>query len=278
MNRITQCRPERSLKASCAALFVVLVLSVSPAFSAGDTIAKDAPDQDPEAKAILLKMAEYVAKAPAFSVTMRSEYDAIQSDGQWIEFGEKRDMVIQRPDKLRVETERSDGEQSLVVFDGKMLSFLQNEDNIFAQIDKAGTTDQVVIYLVRDLRITLPVAKLLVTNFPQLLEKQVAEISYVEENTLFDVPTDHIAVRSDQVDMQLWVAQSEQPLPRRIVLTYKNAPGAPQFRADFLGWTISPKIADDTFVFSPPAEAEQVPLLVPVRQKGSIPVQKGGEK
>lgn len=278
MIKITQIRPERSLKASFAAIALVLTMGASPAFSSGDAPVKVAPEQDPEAKAILLEMADYIAKAPAFSVKMRSEYDAIQSDGQWIEFGEARKIALKRPDKLRVETERSDGEQSLVVFDGKKLSFLKTEDNIFAEVEKPGTTDQAVVYLVKDLHITLPLAKLLVTDFPEQLEKQMTQISYVEENTLFDVPTDHIAVRSEQVDMQLWVAQSEQPLPRRIVLTYKNAPGAPQFRADFIEWAISPEMSKDTFVFSPPAEAEQVPLLVPVRQKGSIPVEKGGQK
>jgi hypothetical protein len=100
----------------------------------------------------------------------------------------------------------------------------------------------------------------------------------VEENTLFDVVTDHLAIRSEDVDMQLWVAQGDEPFPRRIVLTYKNAPGQPQFRGDFTEWSLAPKVAADSFTFTPPEGAEQVPLLARVRQKGSLPVQKGGAK
>ncbi|MFY9942197.1 MAG: DUF2092 domain-containing protein, partial [Desulfobacterales bacterium] len=91
-------------------------------------------------------------------------------------------------------------------------------------------------------------------------------------------PTDHLAVRSAEVDLQVWITQGDQPLPRRVVLTYKNAPGRPQFRADLSDWDLSPKLAADSFAFTPPAGAEQIPLLAPVRQQGSPPMQKGGQQ
>jgi hypothetical protein len=119
-------------------------------------------------------------------------------------------------------------------------------------------------------------ARMFHTGFPQEMEKLLTSSSYVEEDALFDVPTDHLAARSAEVDLQVWVAQGEQPLPRRVILTYKNAPGQPQFRADFTEWNLSPKVAADSFTFTPPAGAEQIPFLAPVRQKGSLPMQKGG--
>jgi hypothetical protein len=78
--------------------------------------------------------------------------------------------------------------------------------------------------------------------------------------------------------MQLWIAQGKQPLPLRIVLTYKNAPGQPQFWADLSGWDLSPEVAADHFSFTPPAGAEQLPFLAPARQRGSLPTQRGGDK
>jgi len=125
---------------------------------------------------------------------------------------------------------------------------------------------------------TLPMARMFVTTFPQDLEKQLTAISYVEEDVLFDVPTDHLAARSAEVDLQLWVAQGEQPLPRRVILTYKNAPGRPQFRADLSDWDLSPKVAADSFSFVPPAGAEQIPFIAPQRQKASLPLQKGDKQ
>jgi hypothetical protein len=268
----------RPLGAAVATLAVVLVLGAAPALAFGDTPRIAAAEQDPEARAILFKMANFLAQAPAFSVTMRSGYDAIQADGQRIEFGEQRRLLFRRPDRFRVEVERGDGDRGLVLFDGKGITAFRAEDNVYARVEKPGTVDDAMVYMVRDLQMTLPMARMFLTGFPQDLEKLISSIRYVEENFLFDVPTDHLAVRSAEVDLQVWIAQGDQPLPRRVVITYRNAPGQPQFRADFSDWDLSPKLAADSFVFTAPAGAEQIPLLAPVRRQGSPPMQKGGQQ
>ena len=268
----------RTLWATVTVLAVVLVLGATPALAADDAPAAAATAQDPEARAILMAMANFLAKTPAYSVTMRSGYDAIQTDGQRIEFGEQRRILLQRPDRVRVEVMRSDGDRGMVLFDGKGITVFKADDNVYARVEKPGTVDSALVYLVRDLQLTMPMARMFHTGFPQEMEKLLTAISYVEEDALFDVPTDHLAVRSAEVDMQVWIAQGEQPLPRRVILTYKNAPGQPQFRADLSEWNLSPKVADNSFTFTPPAGAEQIPFLAPVRQKGSLPVTKGGEQ
>jgi len=268
----------RTLWATVTVLAVVLVLGATPALAADDAPAAAATEQDPEARAILMAMANFLAKTPAYSVTMRSGYDAIQADGQRIEFGEQRRILLQRPDRVRVEVMRSDGDRGMVLFDGKGITVFKADDNVYARVEKPGTVDSALVYLVRDLQLTMPMARMFHTGFPQEMEKLLTAISYVEEDALFDVPTDHLAVRSAEVDMQVWIAQGEQPLPRRVILTYKNAPGQPQFRADLSDWDLSPKVAADSFTFTPPAGAEQIPFLAPVRQKGSLPMQKGGEQ
>jgi len=270
--QISSPRLGRPLWKLFASLAVILTLGVTPVLAEETTA-----ELDLEARAILMEMAAFISRVPAFSVTLRSAYDAIQEDGQYIEFGERRHVLLQRPDQLRVETERSDGEHNLVLFDGDKITGFKADDNIFAQVEKPGTIDETLIYLVRDLQFKLPLARMLHTGFAQQLEKMITAVSYVEENVLFDVVTDHLAVRAENIDMQLWVAQGDEPLPRRIVITYMNAPGQPQFRGDFTDWSLAPKVAADSFTFTPPADAEQVPVIARVREKGSIPAQKGGE-
>lgn len=259
--------PGRSLRAGCAALAAVMALSVAPAASAAE--------QSPDARALLLNMASFLAKAPAFDVTVRSGYDAIQADGQRIEFGEQRRILLQRPDRVRVEIVRSDGDQGLLLFDGKGLTAFKADELVYAHVEKPGTVDDAVIYLVRDLQMIMPLARMFLTTFPQDLEKQLTEVSYVEENRLFDVPTDHLAARSTDIDLQVWITQGEQPLPRRVILTYKNAPGQPQFRADLSAWNLAPQVQADSFHFNPPAGAELIPFLAPVRRLDAITPRKG---
>lgn len=272
----------RSLWTASAALGVVLVLVAASAPAAENSTENAtetaASQQDLEAGRILCEMANVIAKAPAMSVTIRSGYDAIQEDGQRIEFGEKRRITLQRPDRIRVDVQRSDGDKGQILFDGKTITAFRAEDNVFARVEKNGTIDEILVFMVKDLQMTLPLARMFLTNFPQSLEKQVTSISYVEEDFLFDVPTDHVAARSAEVDLQVWITQGEQPLPRRVVITYKNAEGEPQFWAELSEWNLSPTIAGDTFSFTPPSGAEQIPLLAPVRQKGSLPAQEGDKQ
>ena len=66
------------------------------------------------------------------------------------------------------------------------------------------------------------------------------------------------------VDFQVWVAQGEQPLPRRIVISYKDEAGQPQFWADLSDWNLSPEISDALFTFTPPAGANRIQFLAEI--------------
>ena len=68
----------------------------------------------------------------------------------------------------------------------------------------------------------------------------------------------HLAARTATVDFQVWVADGDKPLPLRIVLTYKQAPGQPQYWAQFSDWNLAPAITDSTFSLQPPDGAQKV--------------------
>jgi hypothetical protein len=255
---------------------IVAAVVACPARAADPAPATVASAQDPAARALLMEMANFIAHAPGLSVTMRSEYDAIQADGQRIEFGERRQILMQRPDKFRVEVERSDGERGTVVFDGRAITVFKPRENVYARVEKAGNLDQALVYMVRDLHATMPLARMFTTEFPASMDKRVTSVTFVEEFSLFDVPTDHLAVRSDEVDMQLWIARGQEPLPRRVVITYKNAPGQPQFRADLYDWKIGASADADAFAFVPPAGAERIMYLAP-RPPADAPAASNGE-
>ncbi len=243
---------------------LAMVAVAGPALAADPAPTVTAPAQDAAARKLLIGMADFIARAPGLSLTMRSNYDAIQGDGQRIEFGERRRIVMQRPDRLRVEVERSDGERGSLTYDGRWLTAFNATENVYARTEKVSNLDQVLVYIVRDLKVTFPLARMLTTEFPAYVEKRAADVTLVEVSTLFDVPTDHLAIRTKEVDLQLWIAQGPEPLPRRVVITYKNSPGEPQFRADLFDWKIAPRVDAAEFQFVPPAGAEQVTLLAPL--------------
>jgi hypothetical protein len=58
--------------------------------------------------------------------------------------------------------------------------------------------------------------------------------------------------------VQLWIAQGDEPLLQRMLITYKRAEGQPQFRAQFKEWNLSPEVSDATFAFSPAEGAVKI--------------------
>ncbi len=257
-------------------LIVIGILSAFLWFAAQPV--KSAEMDDRQARDILQNMARTLAEAKQFSFTLRSSYDALQENGQMIEFGAVRKIQVKRPDNLRVDLEQSDGDQRILVFNGKQILVHNVTENVYARAEKAGSVDDAVNYLVDALRIQFPLAKMFRTNLSAELEQLVEEIDYVELNMLTDVPTDHLAVRTRDVDFQIWIAQGKEPLPRRIVITYKNSKGEPQFRADFSNWNLSAKGVNGPFTFTPPKNAEQIPFIVRNRSEAGIPAQEGGAK
>ena len=233
---------------------------------------------DRQAMDILQNMARALAEAQQFSVTLRSSYDAPQRDGQMIEFGAVRKIQIQRPGNLRVDLEKSDGEQRILVFDGNQILIYSVTENVYAKDEKVGSVDDAIKQLVDVLNHPLPLAGMFQTNFSDELERLVEEIDYVELDMLTDVPTDHLAVRTRDIDFQIWIAQGKAPLPRRVVITYKKAKGEPQFRADFSNWNLSAKGVKGPFTFILPKNAEEIPFIARKRAEAGIPAQEGDTK
>ncbi|MBP2295805.1 DUF2092 domain-containing protein [Azospirillum rugosum] len=252
----------------CLPLLFGPALAVSQVEGA-DTDDEPAIDEqviDEHAKDVLNRMADTLAQAKGFSVTIRSNYDVVQDTGEKIEFGERRTVTLNRPDALRVESRQSDGTRRQVTFDGKALTVFDPGQNVYGQLDRPGSVDDAVRYLVQDLQIRLPLALLLVTTLPAELDQRIQALDYVEHDTLTPVPTDHVAGRTEDVDFQVWVAADGTPLPQRITITYKNDEGEPQYRADLTDWTLNPDLSAAQLAFRPPDGAQRIPFLVRVRK------------
>jgi hypothetical protein len=231
----------------------------------------------PEAHVYLERMARALAEAPLIGVTISADYDVRQKSGEMVTFGERRRVTIARPDRLRVETEQSDGARGLTVFDGKTLAVYSAAHQAFAEVEHPGDLDGALTYYLQDLRMRLPLALMFSAGFPEELQQRLRSVAYVETDALTDVPCVHLAARTDQVDFQVWIPQTGDPLPRRVIITYRHAAGQPQFRADFTDWDLASKPAAGDFRFVAPADAARIPFqgkLVP--QPPSVPA-KGGQ-
>jgi hypothetical protein len=241
-----------------------LLLAAGLAYSQQPTPGKKSPpaavvtESQAKANAILMRMADFLSGAQRFSVSVNGGYDAVQKSGQKIEFGETRKVILSRPDRLRVEGERSDGAKILTVFTGKEIMLTDAASNVYATALQPGGLDETIIYFVKDLGMRLPLAMLLISQLPAELKDRVRSVEYVEKTNIQGAVSHHLAARGDTVDFQVWVADGDKPFPQRVVITYKKAKGQPQFWADLSDWSLAPAITDSTFLAKPPDGAQKV--------------------
>lgn len=254
-------------------VIAVIMLSGVPA-GAGPAASVEPKQGEEQAMAIVNRMAEFLANAKSFSVTADIGFDAVQSSGQKIEFGETRKMVLERPNHLRVDETKRDGAQNRLIFDGKSVSYYHARENVYAIDPRAGTVDDMIEYFVNGLDMRLPLAEMMSTQLPRLLSEKIREAAFVEESSIAGIACYHLALRGDKVDLQVWVAKGSRPLPQRLVITYKQLDGRPQFWAQFIDWNLAPKITESLFAFTPPSGAvkiafspQQVKKLGQQRQK-----------
>jgi hypothetical protein len=211
-----------------------------------------------------MEMAGFLAGLDRYGVTVRAGYDVVQPDGQKIEFLETRDVLLDRPSRLRTEETRADGRNDVVLFDGERLTVWNAEARVFAQAPQPGPVDDAVLYFVRDLEMRLPLAPLLTTRLPEEFDRRVKVADYVETTQIYDAPVHHVVGRTALVDFQLWIDDGDEPWPRRLVITYRHEPGAPQYRADFENWTANPRVGKNDFAFAAPEGARQIVFAVQV--------------
>jgi len=269
MHRSVRAIASRALLLTASIAAVSLAADQAP--EADDPAASPAMDQ-------LMRMARFVSQQEQLSVTQESGYDSGQESGQKIEFGERRDLVLVRPDRFRVDIERSDGEVSTVAFDGKAVTVFNSTQKMHASAELQGSIDAAIMHFVRDLEMRLPLAMLWVTSLPEELEDRVREAEIVETAALDGALYLHLAARGETVDFQVWIPETGDPLPRRIVLTYKQEEGQPQYWANFSDWNLSPNPPASHFALDIPAGASRIPFLAQVPRATTPPEAKGEEQ
>jgi hypothetical protein len=238
---------------------------------------KDAPRIDPESMSDLMESLEFLSKSGKFSFTAETEYDALQGNGQKIEFGGTRKITVVRPDKVYSDIEERDGTKKVFVFDGKDIYFSDLERNVYASVPRPGDINQAIDYFTEALQMPLPLGQLISSDISEWVKKEIYAGGFVDQATINGVLCDHLAFRTENIDFQVWIAAEGDPLQMRLVIDYKNAPGEPQFRAMFKDWNFKPQVSDSLFVFAP-AENMQKIAFAPVLRAEIKTEEKEGEK
>jgi hypothetical protein len=243
-------------------LLVALVAVAAPAAQAQGT------GVDAEAGWLLRRMTEYLAGLPQFSVDAQSALEVVLTSGQKVQFVMEASAMVRRPNKLRAERVGGLVDQ-VFYYDGKTLTLYSPADKVYATVPAPDTIEGTLDYARDRLDIIAPAGDLLYRNAFDLLMQATTSGIVVGKAMIGGVKCDHLAFRGPEVDWQVWIADGDQPLPRRYVVTTKDLASHPQFTAVLTNWNVSPNLGDASFTFTPPAGAKPIDFLK--REAGSTP-------
>jgi hypothetical protein len=225
----------------------VLVLSLgllaAPAWGASK---KKGPVIEPRARQVLQQAGDFLKSAKSFAFTMETVREVVMETGQRIQYSAMHEVGVRKPDGVKVISYGDLGDFTLW-YDGSSITVHNADRNIYSREEVPDTIDAAFDHMAKEKGITPPMVSLLYSDPIKLLKEKVSSGFYVGLNQVRGVPCHHLAFTSKDMDAQVWIAAGLSPVILKVVLTYREQKGTPQFTAYLSDWDLSPFLPDSLF-------------------------------
>jgi len=215
---------------------------------------------DGQAERLVREMSDYLAAAQEFRFEADVSYDSVQWSGEKIEFGVVVEVSVRRPDRLRVNID-GDESQRQIFFDGSTLTMFDVAAGLFAVNDVPADIDAALDQVFEDFGLSVPIADFVYRDPYSSLMSSVEDGSVVGTRVIDGQSCHHLSFVQETIDWQIWIADGPVPLPRKLVITYKDEPGEPHYSARLSGWDLQAVTSESYFQFRPPFGASEIEFL-----------------
>ena len=241
--------------AALLATAAMMVALVAPAI-----VRAEAAGADPAATKILKQMTDYLGSLQQFSVHTENTLEDLLDSGQRVDMDVSASVTISRPNRLRAER-KGDLVSQVFYYDGKALTLYDPDAKVYATESAPETIEGTLDFARESLGLMVPVADLVYHNAYPLLMQGVTSAIMVGKSVIGSVTCDHLAFSRPDVDFQVWVAEGEQPLPCKYVVTDTGTPALISISTVMSEWNVEPAAADDSFNFVPPKGASAITFM-----------------
>ena len=254
------CPVARWLRPAVAASALVVLMTM-PAAAADDPApvlaAAVKPDIDSQADVQLRHMSEYLAQAPFFSVNAEIWQDVQLGSGQRVQAGRMVDLQVRRPDRFHAEV-RSTHRNRGLFYDGKTVTLFDRMQKFYGTIPVPGALDEALDVACERFGIAMPLEALVVSDPYQNVIHRISAGTDIGPVTVLGTPCEHLAFSMEKVDWQIWIEQGAVPVPRKIVITYKDEEGSPEYTAILSHWDFQTQLPDAVFSFEPAKDVTKI--------------------
>ena len=226
-----------------------------------DTAAEETPLPASAPATLLRQMSEELNNAGAYRFHAEINFDEVLISGQKVQFAGAADVRVRHPDGIFIDY-RDDLSAKRFWYDGKTGTLLDVFQDVYSTADLPGGIDAAVDQLQQRYGLALPLGDLISSDVFAVIDSRALAWGYIGVHDVEGTAAHHLAIVGENADLQVWIQEEGRPLPLKIVVTYKNAPMAPQFQAVLMDWEFGTDIAADSFEPDLPEGALKAKFLV----------------
>jgi hypothetical protein len=215
---------------------------------------------NPHALQILNRACEVLSSAKAFTYHAEINFDSVLPSDVKLQFAAEMDMAIERPDHLVV-SYASDLGAKRVWYDGKSVTVLDPTQMTYATAAAPATIDEMLEQFAREKNVSLPLEGFDFSKPCQRIRPNLIHGTYVGVGDVDGVDCDHLAFIQRGADWQIWIDGEKRPLIRKVVITYKAQPMAPQYSAVLSRWNFKPNFPAGFFEPQIPKNALRIKFI-----------------
>jgi hypothetical protein len=259
-------RINRSIPLLWLSLLAIGVAGQQPAAggTAGSTDVPVAsnPSLEPKAIEILKAACARLAAAHSMSFTAIVTYENPSRLGFPLAYGTKSDVLLERPDKLRVIT-LVDGPPSEFYYDGKTMMAFAPVENLVAIADAPPSVDAMLETAYHSAAVYFPFDDVIVSDPYKDIAQDLRVAFYIGQSKIVGgTTTDIVAYETGGVFIEAWIG-AEDKLPRMLRAIYANDPLQSRHVLLFSDWRLDPTVLDGAFIDAKAASAKRMPFASP---------------
>jgi hypothetical protein len=225
----------------------------APAYQAG---------LEPRAIDILKASSARLAAAKSMAFTATVSYESPSRLGPPLIYSTRSQVLMQRPDKLRVIT-LADGPRSEFYYDGKTMTAFAVPENLVAVADAPPTIDAALKVAYDTGAIYFPFTDIVVADPYKDLSESLKIAFYIGQSEVVEgVTTDMVAYVTGDVFIQIWIGTNDK-LPRRIYAIYLNDPARLRHVLELSDWTLDGDVPANAFVSDNASGAARIAFARP---------------
>ena len=237
-----------------------LIGTVAVLFAAPANVQAQAPGVDPAAVETLKKMTDYFSKLEQFTVYTQSTLEDQLESGQRIDYDVAATVAVRRPNKIHAVRLGELINQDFY-YDGQSLTLYDPPKGVYATEPAPETIEAMFDFTRESLGLMIPVSDLVYRNSFAILMQDVTSATVIGKAVIGGVTCDHLAFDRPDVAFQVWVADGDQPLPCKYVVTDTSTAQMVSTVTVMSDWNLTPGLSDATFRFIAPEGAKAISFI-----------------